>query len=78
MTLNPEYNKILAEALAKDDMSELGIGADVTINGRVIDQAEGFVLVQFKSYEQIWIPVTDINTYHPKEAEITEDKRRGK
>ena len=41
------------------------------------DLREEMVAVPSNTYEQIWIPVSDINTYHPKDAEITEDRRKG-
>ena len=77
MTINPDFNKILAEALAKDDMNDLD-GADITINATVVTALpEDRLLVRTKSGFYV-IKTADINTYRPKEPEITEDKRRGK
>ena len=52
-------------------------GDEITINGVVVKLNDSHITVRIKSGGLIYVTEGDINTIHPKESEITEDKRKG-
>lgn len=57
----------------------VGIGDDITINGRVVqlNEAMNEVLILTSSRHYHWVHVEDINTLHPYREPSTEDMREG-